>query len=53
MATINELAEAVVDKIIDDLTDRKGLGDVWRQIDEVIQSEIKEIWMDLVIEALE
>ena len=51
MATINELAEKAVSRIIDDLTDRRGLRQEWEQIDDEIQDEIRETWRDLVVDA--
>ena len=44
--------ENIVDKIIDDLTDRGGLGNEWDQIDEDIQAEIKEEWVNIIKDSL-
>lgn len=37
--------EEYVDAIIEDISDRRGLGDVWDGIAEDIQEEIKEKWI--------
>lgn len=38
-------AELIVDAIIDDLTDRRGLRQEWEGCDKEIQAEIKAEWM--------
>lgn len=38
----------IVDAILADLTDRRGLRQAWEEIDEDIREEIKECWMDIV-----
>ena len=40
----------IVDAIIKDLSNRKGLGDEWAAIDDDIRSEIRAEWIDLVEE---
>lgn len=45
-------ASIAVDKIIDDLSDRKGLRHEWEQIDEDIQEEIKDQWRLIVLNAM-
>ena len=42
------IIEGIVNKIIDDLADRAGLGDVWESIDKDIKEEIKNAWTDIV-----
>lgn len=50
MAMISEEAAAIiVDAIIMDLTDRKGLRQEWAQIDENIQEEIREGWIKIAM----
>jgi len=44
-------ARRVVNKLIDDLKDRCGLGDEWYRIDPLIQAEIIEQWIDIMMEA--
>lgn len=43
-------AEKIVDKIIEDLTDRRGLRQEYEQIDDDIQKEIKDTWINIVID---
>ena len=49
---MDKTAEMVVDAIVTDFTDRRGLRQEWEQIDEEIQNEIKGEWMRLVREIL-
>lgn len=42
---VGQQAEEIVDAIIDNLTDRKGLRHEWDNIDEEIQAEIRADWM--------
>lgn len=42
--------EAIVDTLIKDLTQRKGLSQAWEEIDECIQKEIKLEWFRLIAE---
>ena len=44
-----EKAEKIVDNIINDLTERKGLKQEWEQIDDDILEEIKETWTQIVL----
>lgn len=37
-----------VDKIVEDLTDRRGLRQEWENIDEEIQAEIKLAWAKVI-----
>lgn len=39
----------IVDAIVDDLTDRKGLKSEWYQIDEDTLDEILNTWVDIVM----
>jgi hypothetical protein len=45
-------ARQIVDKIVDDLTDRAGLENVWEELDEDIQNEIKQEWQEIIISNL-
>ncbi len=47
-----ERANALVERIVADLTDRKGLRHAWDMIDEDIQEEIVEGWQQMALEAL-
>lgn len=49
---MDKTAELIVDAIVTDFTDRRGLRQEWEQIDEKIQNEIKGEWMRLVREIL-
>ncbi len=42
--------EIIVDKIIDDIDMRKGLGDEWEAIEPEIQEEIKEAWLNIMLD---
>ena len=42
-------AEKIVNKIIDDLTDRSGLQNEWEGIDSYTQKEIKDTWIDIIM----
>jgi len=46
-------AEMIVDIIIDDLSDRGGIGSEWYGIDNDTQEEIKDEWKRLILEVLE
>ena len=37
-----------VDQIIEDMLDRKGLGDEWDMLDEEIQEEIRIEWAGII-----
>lgn len=52
MAVSEEKIEEVVDKIVEDMVTRHGLQNVWEQIDDDIQSEIKAKWRSIVAENL-
>ncbi len=42
-------AEKIVDGIIEDFTDRRGLRQEWEQIDEETQQEIRDTWIKIVL----
>jgi hypothetical protein len=44
-----EKAESSVDKIIDDLSGRCGVGDEWDNIDDDIKEEIRSCWVGLIL----
>lgn len=50
--TAQELAAEIVDKIVDDLTSRKGLRHQWDIIDDEIQAEIGQRWREIVLEVM-
>ncbi len=41
-------ANAIVQKIIEDLTDRRGLRQTWEEMDTVTQREIKRKWGKII-----
>lgn len=43
-------AEKVVDKIIADLTDRRGLRQEWENCDDEVRDEIRATWIKLINE---
>lgn len=46
---IEKRAAAAVKKIVEDLSDRRGLGQEWYQIDPEQQKEIMRVWADIVV----
>jgi len=42
-------AEAIVDDIIENLCDRRGLSHEWFNIDGEIQSDIRSTWIEIVM----
>jgi len=44
-----EQAEIAAQEIIDDLKDRKGLGDEWEDIPYSVQREIEEKLRDIIL----
>jgi trans-2-enoyl-CoA reductase len=45
-------SQTIVEEIIKDLSDRRGLRQEWNQIDEDIQEEIRETWVGIVQDVL-
>lgn len=43
-------AVKIVEKIIDDLISRRGIGDEYEQCDEDVQEEIHDSWVEIVLE---
>ena len=48
MADIHEVAVRIVDKLVADLSDRRGIGDEWDEIDRATKEEIKAEWTQIV-----
>ncbi len=44
-----EKAVLIVDKIIEDISDRSGLQNIWEGIDEKIRAEIRQTWINIVL----
>lgn len=49
---LSAISTDIVNKIIDDLVARSGIGDEWEQIDWDVQGEIEERWMEIAEEIL-
>lgn len=47
------MAEKIVDAIITNLTDRRGLRDAWDSVDEDIQAECRGAWINLARRVIE
>jgi len=47
-----EVANDIVEAILDDLQDRSGLQNAWDDCDADIQDEIREKWRELVLQAM-
>jgi hypothetical protein len=43
---------SAVENIVEDLSDRRGLRQGWEQIDDEIQSEIKQVWAGIIADAI-
>lgn len=43
-----DLAEKIVSNIVEDITDRSGIGDAFEERGEDIQKEIKDTWRKIV-----
>jgi hypothetical protein len=50
---VKTLAEDIVDVILADLTDRRGLRQEWSNIDRGVQDEIRATWAALIQKALD
>lgn len=54
MKTVKEnAARKAVDNIIADLKDRRGLRQEWEGIDDDVQQEIRKVWRQIVLDAVE
>ena len=45
-------AKKIVKLILEDLTDRRGLKQVWYQIDKDIQKQIKDTWINIILDVI-
>jgi hypothetical protein len=43
----------IVDRIIDDLSDRSGIGDIWDSMAKHVQNEIREVWLNIIEEEVD
>lgn len=53
MEDVWKKAVEIVQRIERDLSDRKGLGDEWGQIDPEIREEIRKTWIEACLDVLE
>lgn len=44
-----DLATKIVDALLDDMTDRRGLRQEWDNIDDDVQAEIRKTWIKIVL----
>lgn len=44
-----KVAEKIVDEIIEDILDRRGLKQEFQSIDDDIQKEIKDTWKGIIV----
>lgn len=49
---IEYIADKAVQKIVEDLNDRRGLKGEWRQIDKEIQKEIRDEWAMIIVNVI-
>lgn len=52
MKSPKQQAAEIVEAIIEDLTDRKGLRHAWEMIDDDIQEEIRAAWREAAFEVV-
>lgn len=52
MTKVQKKAKEIVDAILKDLTDRRGLRQEWEAIDRNIQCEIRMAWIDVTAKRL-
>ena len=45
----DQLAKLIVEELIEDISDRRGLKHEWEQIDDDIQQEIKSEWSKIIL----
>lgn len=48
----NHVADAIVDRLIRDLSDRMGFDAVWDQCDDEVRESMKQRWREKVAEEL-
>lgn len=53
MKDVETLAKKAVKKIIEDLSDRRGLRQAWEGIDEDIRDEIVDVWQTIIVGVFE
>ena len=48
----DEKINEIIEEIIEDISDRRGLKNEWNGIDKDIQDEIKEVWFNIIKEKI-
>ena len=43
------VAVVIVDELIEDLTDRRGLRQGWESVDSGVKEEIKKKWVEIIM----
>ena len=47
--TFEKLVDIIVDKIFDDMLNRRGFNDLWYEIEDDLKKEIRESWKNIII----
>ena len=47
--TFEKLVDNIVDKIFDDMLNRRGFNDLWYEIEDDLKKEIRESWKNIII----
>lgn len=47
--TFEKLVDNIVDKIFDDMLNRRGFNDLWYGIDDDVKQEIRKSWKNIII----
>ena len=48
--TARQIAQKIVNDLAADISDRKGIGDEWYQIDDDVKQKLLLLWLDTVEE---
>ena len=52
-STAPNIANRIVARLIDDIEDRKGLGNEWEMIDSATRGKIRTLWRHIIMEEIE
>lgn len=52
MTTLDEHARAIAEQIEADIGGRSALGDAWAEIDDDIRKEIRDTWIEIVMQEM-
>ena len=47
--TFEKIVDNIVDKIFDDMLNRRGFNDLWYEIEDDLKKEIRESWKNIII----